>query len=443
MEYIGKKKNTKKKNVKTIYRLEEKLLYVSVILSSFVGMSVFGVSLNKIALIPLEIYLLTHFTSAYVKKNKKILIWYFFSFISAVNGLFVSSEVPEANEKLILLIIQIVLIYIPIVLLSDNLTNPYDIVKKAIISMAQINAIWAIVQFILWYGMKIDLNDFVFHDIFNGVLGEDWSVWTRETGKISLRIAGLQSDGAFFSTLLCMGICFVEKKVWRYIFVISIVLSMSRTGIVVMFVILFFFEVEKLKKKKITKKDVVFGTSLFILISGLAVTIYFMIPSVNSQVNVLLYRMSTISFGKTDSGTFRHLMYLPVSIGVWFMDFSVIGKIIGVGPRIGGVALLSSEYAQSRLVIEAEKAWAIECDYADILLGRGILGLIIYAEIITLYKKKKEFKPIVIMILITGFMYNIIDITLIQLLIIMMEATTHKSNNSIIDVINSNTLSTM
>ena len=127
---------------------ENIIIALSIIFSSFVGMQFLGISLNKIALLPLIIYLLMHFRKkiSLNKGQKMLILFYVFSIASVISGFLIQEKIQGLQEKLGLYFAQVCLMYIPLTLLSNNLKDPIGVVKKTLIFMARVNAIWAVVQ---------------------------------------------------------------------------------------------------------------------------------------------------------------------------------------------------------------------------------------------------------------------------------------------------------
>lgn len=399
---------------------ENIIIALSIIFSSFVGMQFLGISLNKIALLPLIIYLLMHFRKkiSLNKGQKMLILFYVFSIASVISGFLIQEKIQGLQEKLGLYFAQVCLMYIPLTLLSNNLKDPIGVVKKTLIFMARVNAIWAVVQFVFWYGLHLDINNVLFNDVFNGILGKEWSVWNYEAGSLALRVAGFQNDAAFFAILLILGFCLDTSRIWKVIYIGTCVLSMSRTGILAIFIIWFMNLIKKICYGKVRIKTLTIG--VFVIISAvIAIVIaYNQIPSIQFQIDYMIFRMKNIS-GGSDSGTIRHLNYIPTAIDVWLMNFNAFRKLFGVGPRCGGVAFSMTNY----LEVSKGVAWAIECDYAELLMAQGVTGFLIYGSIYQVYKRYKfdaQIRDCMLTILIAGVMYNVLETTLLQVVIILL-----------------------
>lgn len=404
---------------KESYKCETIVIYLAVILSSFVGAQFMGISLNKISLIPLELFLILHsFKNVRINKLQRImLIWYLLAVISAIIGLLDNKGYLGTNEKLTFFIIQVLFMYCPIILMSSYLHNPLRTAKKAVILMAKINAIWAIIQFISWYGIGFDINGFLFDDIFRGIFGNGWTVWNFEAGTLALRVSGFQRDSAFFAMLLILAFCMTNSKMWQGIFTLSCLLSISRTGLTVICFIILIRLFKMVKKEKVPKNTIAVGLGMVVIAIVVFLAAYFVSPSIRYQVDYTIYRFTSI-FSNTDSGTTRHIMYIPFAIFVWAMEFNPIQKMFGIGARIGGVAFSYSSLTNKLIQMDGITAWAVESDIADLLLGQGICGLLIYVIIYKIGKREKNINEWIIAVAVSGIMYNVIETTLIQVLLI-------------------------
>lgn len=411
----------KKRFLKRI-NIEELTIFLAVFFTSFIGAQIFGVSINKIALLPLEVYLICKCTGKgkLNRTQKSLLVWYIFSVLSALIGILYISALRGKNEKLFLYIIQVVVIYIPLIFLSGFLKNPAEIVKRTLVFTAKINAIWGLVQFLFWYKLKIDINDLLFNEVFDGAFG-NWSTpWNFEAGTLAIRVSGFNGDSAFFASILIMGFCLSNSKLWKCLFCGMCVLSMSRTGIVVIGVIILG---DCLKmKRKVSAKAMLAGllTTLIAIIA--CIVAYTKVPSIKYQVDYAIFRLGSI-VANVDVGTSRHMLYPTTSLRVWLEEFSLLRKLFGAGPRVGGIAFSESPIANTLMVMGAKTAWAIECDIAEILMGHGLLGITIYYTLFRLFKFRPEFRKCIFAILIIGFMYNILEITLFQIFIILISAS--------------------
>lgn len=423
--------------------LEEIIMFIAVFGSSALGAQIFGVSVNKLVLIPLEIWLILKMKSKInINSNQLLmLIWYVFAVLSCIiGGIYIKAEF---SNRLILYIIQVCFIYIPIMLLLNNLNEPLEKFKVAIIKTAKINAVWAIVQFICWYLFQLDFNDWVFNGIFKGIFGTDWTVWTFDNGVTTgLRVSGLNGDTAFFALIMLFGICLDKNKFWKIVYYVACAFSLSRSGIVALTAVLL-FQIFMNKKRKVSAKVFIRTIILVALIIGIAVQIYITSPYVQYQVDYILARFASLGAGSSmDVGTLRHLYYIPVSIYIWLFEFSIVKKLIGVGARVGGTAMIASPYAKDAFTFSPmmySSAWSVECDVAELLMGHGIVGYILLYIEFRLYKKmNNSYKAVILGLMIMGIMYGVIETTIVQFFLICAVANQNSENISDASVSNKN-----
>ncbi len=416
-------------------------VFIAVLFSSMLGAQFFGVSLNKLALTPLVIYLFIQYTkrpskSSFSKSRMTLLCWYFvIAFSSAMN--LCRDGLPGYDSILLFNIIQTIVFYVPIILLLDNLSNPIDQLKRSIVIVAKINCVWGLVQFVSWYLLSFDFNAFVFTTLLHGVLGNSWTKWIYDTGTLGIRVTGLNTDPAFFAILLVLGFALTRSLFWKILFFFTTICAMSRVGLVTIAILTAYLVSRNisLTKFKASKKILLSLCCSSILFALFFIILYNKVDYIQFQVDYMVSRFSFISNVEEtkDGGTTRHLMYIPVAIRTFF-DSSLISELIGVGPRTGGFALITNEYAQATLIFNKtmlSNVWVIECDVAEILLDIGLLGFIIYYlllfQVHSAYKKTDQnICAVIVAITIFGFMYSICYGTLWNLFLIALTTSNQK-----------------
>ena len=399
-------------------------MFFAVLCSSMLGAQILGVSLNKIALIPLELYLFIKMSEKgipQINSTQKTFFCFFYVLILSSCLNFSRVSVDGMNEKLALNIVQYILIYIPILLLIGNLNNASNLLKRCVVVVAKINCIWAAVQFICWYSIKFDFNSFIFENLLHGLLGTDWTCWNYETLTLAIRVTGLNCDPAYFALLMVLGFFFTDSRLWKSLFFFSCILAMSRVGMVSICGALFLRKIVLNYRdlaqhpKRICQLLIYLGLAILVMIF-----LYNSYEMVEFQVDYFISRCLTV-FDGTSSGTQRHILYIPLALYVW-LDSTIVSMLFGIGPRMGGVALSMSDFAMERISIISNSVWTIECDFAELLLGTGISGFCLYYLFVwQLIRKERNIEanqlPIY-SLFIFGFMYDIAFSTLINLLFI-------------------------
>lgn len=427
--------------------LNDKLLFIvvfiAVLFSSMVGAQLWGISLNKLALLPLELYCLFH-----VLKHRKIIIaststplicFYFAqivgSFIALLNHNYLSLY-SNYRSTLQNNIIQNVFIYLPLVFslsVLDNKDKLLSYLKRSLIYTCRIHCVWAIAQFVLWYAISFDFNNFVFVDLLNGLLGDNYKTFLIFLdGKTQLRATGLNYEPAAMATIMLLGVCLEKTFLLKLIYCATCFLGMSRTGIIVTFGTLGFqiiytsIKHRKNFDKKLLKKALFYlaGAIVFVLV---CLSIDFL------RTHILNALSRFMNMGNRQDGTSRHLMYPIYSLYAWFNELNIAQKTFGIGARVSGLAFSNSEYISSQMILNQTMkttAWEIECDFAAILLGDGLIGIIAYFALLVGLIKKKELGWISLGVglFVYGVMYNTFSQTLMQIILITLFSTSKKEN---------------
>lgn len=417
--------------------LFELFIFIAVFFSSILGAQAFGISLNKIALIPIELYLVSycvkHGINFQIKKNVIPLIVFYVvqvlgSLIGLLNSLYYKYDnyIPTLTNN----IVQNLIFYIPILVICSNLkSNIYDnfirVLVKQLLFVCRLHCIYAILQFSSWYFLDFDLNNFLFNDILNGTLGDNYKTeFVNLDGVIRLRVTGLNYEPAMLSFIMLLGICMDKSVFFKFLYLLSCVLALSRSGIITILIVFLYqmFKFAKANQYRISKNSVIKGIIVFILIVLLFIICYFNITPLRDQVDSIIDRI--LNFSTENSGDNRHLMYPIYAFYSWTIDLGLVEKLVGVGARVGGIVFTHSPYVSDMLTFNnlmLNSAWEIECDTAAILLGDGLIGFIAYLTIIIRLMKSIDIKvtSFGLGLLIFGIMYDCFTFTLTQIVIIL------------------------
>ena len=430
-----------------------KSIFIAVLFTSLLGATVFGVSLNKIALIPFGVGLLLEFfgTNKHIfrvnRTEKKLLSFYIGAILSCLIGLFNDNSFSGYTSKLVSYAVQLLICYIPIALFlwsSKNRENYFKCFQKSVVTVCRIHCIWALVQFISYSLYSFDLNSFVFTNLLHGALGGKWTSWSWENGTLALRVTGLNYDSAYLAIILIFGFIFDKRKAFRVLYFAAAVLSMSRTGIFTMtlaFVVDLYNKnsLKTIDSKKIFKMVVSIG-----VISLVFLYLYNTLESVQYQVDYAMSRVADINSSEKSESTVLHQKYIPYSLLFYLSYLNPIQKLIGVGPRVAGIVFAENESNYSAIVLNQTQqytAWPIECDFAEVLLGYGILGFILYYGILyDIYKGgNKQLRLFSISMVVMGIMYDYVEMTFFQLALIFILSIKESKKSSTIKPFNEST----
>lgn len=424
---------------KKIGRWFDIFLFIALMGSSMLGAQAFGVSINKLALIPLEVYLIWNFISnrrnvCFYKICIPLFVFYFAQLAGSFVGLLDTAFTKlyaSYHERLFNNILQTLIIYLPILICLSAVRDKdriYGSLKKNIVIVARIHLFWVLGQFIAWYVLGIDLNEFVFHNILNNFLGEAFSSATviNLNGKIQLRATGINYEPAAMALIMVAGICFDRRILFKLLYFAATILGMSRTGIVVAFISLVSLSVIWVRRnwnRKFSSKQVSKALAIAGIFFVVAVISIIAIPYLREQLLNAVDRF--LNMGSNKDGSERHVLYPLVSIYSWFNDLNFFEKMFGVGGRVSGLVLVHSPYVSGIMSFNQTMltdAWEIECDYAAILLGNGLVGFIGYILVIVglIKTRNPNIMALGISVLIYGVMYNAFTATLLQVVCIIL-----------------------
>lgn len=436
-------------------------MIIAVFGSSIIGAQIFGISLNKIALLPLLGYV---FISSLSKKfvlslgrtEKYILFWYLLNIVSCICGMLYSIIADTKTVGIINAelreIIEICAIYLPIVIgiwMSEKRLQYKESMYHAIAILFRINITWGLAQFALYHLFNIRLNTIVFEELFGGSLGSGaaYGTWTNFAyfgGAGVLRVTGLNYDAAYFGIILALGFILEKKFIWKFLAFICAIISFSRTAIVLIVCILLFDllldDYGKIKRNMYKKG--LFKTIGYTL---LAVVIFCFIlrnsPRIAESITHVIGRFETIFSGKS-TGTNRHILYFKAALEVNLFSLPIINKLFGIGIFCGGCALrfYSSTIpwlSLSEVMKLNTRIWPIEMDYANCILGTGLIGLFVFVMMhyhaYRSNKYDKHTRLIIIALVLGGFMYLYSGYTFIQLVyIIAFPSVSGKMSKSIL-----------
>lgn len=405
------------------------IVFFSIFFSSIIGITAFGISINKIALVPLEIFLF--FKTLYtIKKGISfssqhiiLLLWYAVLIFGSLFGVLFTSQYIEpflesTIQKATFQIVQVCLLYIPISILLTNFKDKkilINIIKESFVRIARIQAIWALGQFIIYYQFDLDINNIIFN-LFSSEIENKWTAFNNIGGLVLMRPTGLNSDPAFLGLLLVLGTILEKSKIWKIFFFSILILACSRSGIITI-IILYLYNMFN-KNKKITLNESMRIACIFVIVSIFAIEMYNQIPAISNQVDRMLNRMIMISEG--GDGTERHTGYLIAALRILFLSMPFLYIFFGIGIPISGIAfnVFNNDITEFQLnTLMLNSIWVIESDFASVLIGSGIVGITLYYLFYLnayLKIKDKEIKEIIFCLVLFGLMYNIATLTFIQ-----------------------------
>lgn len=385
-------------------------LTVAVALNSISGLRYGSLSLNmvwNVVLIGITVCIyLKHRCKCRIQKNSPFFYYIIFCLIScSISYLYPynSNEQQDTVRSFLINAFFYLIVYVMLCGMSNYAFYKYEIAfRKGIILAARIQGIWGAAQFVLLYTIGFNLNSFVLGDILH-ISNAENSVWGFWTGtSFSMRITGLTNENSFFAILECCGLIFETNIYWKIFLAGMIALSLSRSGWIMLAIVLLDSAFVALRKKnsKIKMKSI----ARFVLILAAVLGIILSSKSIQYQIGSILSRINDPA-SHTES-SFRHIMYYPCGFMIWLFESNIFQKLIGYGIRCSGLAFnMSKRY--SKVLPFTYGSLNVECDPIGLLLGGGILTLIMYYKsLMKTFFSGFQYRQFALMLLFAGVTYT-------------------------------------
>lgn len=225
--------------------------------------------------------------------------------------------------------------------------------------------IWGAVQFGLYEMFGISLNEIVFGGMYANV--SDSMLTKINNGHI--RLTGLSYEPANFSLVLNVGYVLSSNIYVKILYILVMLVSTSRTGLVVMISVMVLDYILFIRKKKQLNRNFIFMI-IFVFIAGLIISIC-NIDAVKNGLNNMLLRLTN------SSSNSRHLEYYQVLPQIWEHE-NVLEILFGTGTAATGIP-----YTEFFGIYTWLNYWCPESDFIFMIIGNGIVGAGIYYYILT------------------------------------------------------------
>lgn len=423
----------KYKMQKNNFDIIELALKIAVLFCTFNGTEIFGISLNKICLIPLYIALILKmlYNHKALQVNKDN-IWLIFVFFAALSSLLALTNDPlkyygDYDKKLIFYFIQCSFIYIPMMILFSSCCEKNKLKEyliNAIVLTARIQFIFSVIQVISWFIFSFDVGEWLSALLYPVVTvnsTENWSCLYPQGNVILCRPTGFNSDPNFYTIVILLGMV-LEKKIYiKFMYLVMIFFSGTRSGIIVVLLLCLVklisgVRTKRIKTKKIIKITAIISFCVIAFMTGYSSNSSFQ-NIVDEQAGVMISRFDITDTSNMSLSTQRHILYYPYGLNIYIEDLNIIQKLIGAGPRTSGSIMQNDTSIATKLRFNYDFTWSLECDVMELLLGYGIIGFCLYYyNIIKLLQKEKIYKDIFLVILFDGIMYGISSTTVVNLI---------------------------
>lgn len=421
--------------------------FVAVFFSSVIGAQIGPVSINTVALLPLLFYLLIK--RVFINHDKFIIpwknpyLWFCVSMaISSVLALFRPYAYIEGYlSSQIFCLIQSIVICIPLLCLAYDFAPISNCLVRSFVWTFRIHLIWAIFQYSLWTFFDFDLNNFFFTSLLGGLGKEGWTavsnLGTANDPIVVLRVSGLNSDGAFLGIIVIIGIVLDRSLVFKILGLAVTFISMQRSTILAIVVMLLLFIIQILTHRRpgmhLPKLKPIGYFSLIALVVAIAL-IFILSPEIRNSVSLFASRFDITKLTSgNDSGTMRHLLYIPETLRL-LIALGFVVALFGVGPKTSGLIFSMAPNSVSEILnktMESGAVWTIESDFASVMAGCGFVGGACYLASFFQWAKSRNnsVQLLAITLFIFGLMYNFTQLMFIRLLFLYFII---ESNNKVL-----------
>lgn len=265
------------------------------------------------------------------------------------------------------------------------------IIVNAIKMVVLVELVWIFIQLLLYRLFGVDINQLIFVDLLhlveNASFIRSW-IWYP---------SGLSWHSAVLAPLFVMGILFFDNPVIRILIVIESCVCGNRTTLlgVMCCLLLLLLKTMHMRKIKIEKEKI-----RLIIVILIAVAAILIVTGIGPKFLIKIF-----GNGK-DASTLAHFGYYSDYFTI-IKESSLYQIIFGYGVGCSGYTITSlyGRYADGG-------TWAIESDFINILVSRGIIGFITYywfliRIMIKGFKIDYRYAIFIITVLFQGFGYNI------------------------------------
>lgn len=366
----------------------------------------------------------------YIAKSIFIIGIFIEPFIAAIFA--TTSSMPDVYRRAAInLPIMSIPLYCVVCYLYKMIKSKIDVIGviiKALKVAIVVEVVWFFVQLLLYKIVGIDINQIIFvdtlHTVTNASFIRDW-VWYP---------SGLSWHSVVLAPLFVMGMLLFDNIFFRIVIVLEAFLCGNSTTLlgVMLCIMLLMIRTIYNQKIEITTKKLVGIIIVVILVCIMAST-----PDIMDKLSQVIINLWTRLFGMDkDASTAAHLSYYSDYIHI--LKRSKLSQIIfGYGYGCSGYTITELYGRYSDVGI-----WAIECDYINILVSRGIVGFISYYSLLVYIMLKGlkidvRYFIFIFVILFQGFGYNIqFDYLLLVEIIMFISIRENINFFEIVDKIN-------
>lgn len=422
----------------SISRMEEVFIYLFVILNSISGVQIAGKSINTFLVAAFLIYVVIFYMKHRNGSSVSIPKWsdfIFFNLCSIISCLlsmcytFSLTHNAVVRGYLVNGAAYVVIFVLFFNCKTESINAFVKTFRDALILTAKINVIWGFLQTGLVYIARFNINQWLFADILHASNDRAWVMGFYSTSGWNIRMTGLNFENSMFAIIVCIGLALVESKVWKTLMTVAVILSLSRTGWVMLVGYYGVLLVKRLMRcsLKVKQKALIEGIAFIVFEICAFLYLYSSSEVFSKMVNNVFLRISDESALNVSAA--RHYLYYPYGLDIWIMRSSPLQQLFGYGMRCSGIPFSENPDIMSKLggYQAYTSAWAVECDVIGLLLGGGITTFIAYySNIFKLIKDNNMLSSSILVILLGGITYHYHSVSYILFVILFSSLSMSK-----------------
>lgn len=375
-------------------------------LGLFSSIAIIRINLGFIRLTPYNfiLYIIAGRTILYGFKNKVLLrkdYNFFLLLLCLTFSCIINLNLPNTwiNANLTMTVNYLILGIVLLLNKNDFFLKNKDAYVKGLWISSWVQLVWGTAQFLLYRLNGQSLNQLLFADILH-IEGTNYTM--QYLGL--QRITGLHWECAYYALSLTIGMILASRRWQKILFLVGILLSTSRTGVLTALFAIFIAGILDFKKNKSKIKN---RLNLRTISIYSAFTVLFIMICVNYGTlmydNIIgnLQRFQNLD---NDSSALVHMWYYEYLPDILFNKFDIIHFLFGVGSGSSGYM-----YSRYYAIYSTVNAWTIENEFANQLVGNGIIGAIAtYTWIIKRIRscENDNYKALIFSIVIGGITYS-------------------------------------
>ncbi|MBK1813888.1 O-antigen ligase family protein [Clostridium sp. YIM B02505] len=323
--------------------------------------------------------------------------------------------------------LKIALFLLPLVLLfsDEELKEKSKCFFYGLKISCYIQLFWELAQILLWNVFSISLNQVVFGDLLKITVTHQWTFISDGY----FRPTGVSWEPANLSLALVVGFILTKNKILKVLFSLGVILSTSRTGIIIyllavgIYSVRYLYNFKKENRKieiKFRKKEIIISAVAFIaLVAAIVIFRDSIVNKFDMMLNSVARTFQKLNVVNSDDSSANMHMRYYLEIPALISKSTVVNFLFGYGTSCAGYP-----YTHFFGIYDYIPNWNPESDFITTLFGNGILGFGAYYYFMGMNLKlnKDNFKGIllIIVLLFAGIFYLYIRSTWPLIILIML-----------------------